>query len=203
MDTVYDIPLIRKAAKKKLLISILHILIFIGIAVMGTVLLIIYSTALHAFIICVTLSVASLFMLGRAVGKLRFFSYTASYGKILHVFREITKTYAIKGIGIGAGLGIGLGGKNRYGKYNFRSVRITVYIENDSDGKIYAYQLNRVSPYHESYYEAKDNRYLHILGTRYPIKLATHQELFLCPFCGEFNAAEEKGCKRCKNKIFK
>ena len=191
-NLVYDIDGLVAEAKKNLRNSIVKISISAVILTLSILAIIFFGSYMLVFIGGIVLACVSAFMCYKWVKKISFTDYSSACGEIVNVHKEI-KTVRSAGVG-----GINPFGTRKYSNYVANEVRLGVFIQEGE--QVRGYFFNDGTEEHAKYYEAKGEA-IHIWGTHFPVKLEISGDKWLCPVCGEFNANEEKTCKRCKKKI--
>ena len=193
-NTPYDVVELVNIAKKNLRNSIVKISIAAVVLTLSILAIIFFGSYMIVFICGVVAACVSAFMCYKGVIQITFSDYSSACGEIADVHKEI-KTVRTTGIG-----DINPFGTRKYSNYIANEVRLGVFIQNGE--QVRGYFFNDGTEEHAKYYEAKGEA-IHIWGTHFPVKLEIGNDKWLCPICGEFNANEEKTCKRCKRKILK
>ena len=191
-NLVYDVDGLVAEAKKNLRNSIVKISISAVILTLSILAIIFFGSYMLVFIGGIVLACVSAFMCYKWVKQISFADYSSACGEIVNVHKEI-KTVRSAGVG-----GINPFGTRKYSNYVANEVRLGVFIQEGE--QVRGYFFNDGTEEHAKYYEAKGEA-IHIWGTHFPVKLEISGDKWLCPVCGEFNANEEKTCKRCKKKI--
>ena len=191
-NLVYDVDGLVAEAKKNLRNSIVKISISAVILTLSILAIIFFGSYMLVFISGIVLACVSAFMCYKWVKQISFADYSSACGEIVNVHKEI-KTVRSAGVG-----GINPFGTRKYSNYVANEVRLGVFIQEGE--QVRGYFFNDGTEEHAKYYEAKGEA-IHIWGTHFPVKLEISGDKWLCPVCGEFNANEEKTCKRCKKKI--
>ena len=190
-NLVYDVDSLVAEAKKDLRNSIVKIGITAVILTLSILAIIFFDSYMLVFIGGIVLACVSAFMCYKWVKQISFADYSSACGEITDVHKEIkiVDTKIVGSIGFGP---------RKYDSYNKSEVRLGVFIKNGEE--VRGYFFNDGTEEHAKYYEAKGEA-IHIWGTHFPVKLEIAGDKWLCPVCGEFNASEEKSCKRCKKKV--
>ena len=191
-NLVYDIDGLVAESKKNLRNSIVKISISAVILTLSILAIIFFGSYMLVFIGGIVLACVSAFMCYKWVKQISFADYSSACGEIVNVHKEI-KTVRSAGVG-----GINPFGTRKYSNYVANEVRLGVFIQEGE--QVRGYFFNDGTEEHAKYYEAKGEA-IHIWVTHFPVKLEISGDKWLCPVCGEFNANEEKTCKRCKKKI--
>lgn len=190
---VYNIDGLVAETKKNLSFSVIKICVSTLLLVLSTLAVIFFGSNILVFIGGIVLACISAFICFKLVKQISFADYSSTCGEIAGVHKDI-KTVDTKFVG-----GVGLG-QRKYDSYKKREVRLNVFIKNDK--QVHGYFFNDGTEEHAKYYEAKGAA-IHIWGTHFPVRLETYNGKWLCPICGEFNASDEKSCRKCKKKIIK
>ena len=193
-NLVYDVDGLVAEAKKDLRNSIVKISISAVVLTLSILAIVFFGSYMLVFIGGIVLTCVSAFMCYKWVKQISFDDYSSACGEIVNVHKEI-KTVRSAGVG-----GINPFGTRKYSNYVANEVRLGVFIKNGEE--VRGYFFNDGTEEHAKYYEAKGEA-VHIWGTHFPVTLEIAGDKWLCPVCGEFNANEEKTCKRCKKKIIK
>ena len=193
-NLVYDVDGLVAEAKKNLRNSIVKISISALILTLSILEIIFFGSYMLVFISGIVLACVSAFVCYKWVKQISFADYSSACGEIVNVHKEI-KTVRSAGVG-----GINPFGTRKYSNYVANEVRLGVFIQEGE--QVRGYFFNDGTEEHAKYYEAKGEA-IHIWGTHFPVKLEISGDKWLCPVCGEFNANEEKTCKRCKKKILR
>ena len=190
-NLVYDVDGLVAEAKKNLRNSIVKISISAVILTLSILAIIFFGSYMLVFIGGIVLACIAAFLCYKLVKQISFADYSSACGEIADVHKDvkIVDTKIVGGIGFGP---------RKYDSYKKSEVRLGVFIKNGEE--VRGYFFNDGTEEHAKYYEAKGEA-IHIWGTHFPVKLEIGKEKWLCPICGEFNANEEKTCKRCKKKI--
>ncbi len=193
--TIYDVESITAYAKRRLRTIIISLSLYTLLLAASVIAIILYGSYLAVFIIAVTLICISTLMLGRTIKIIKLQDYTYVLGDIANVHKEI------KTVRTTLGGGINLFGPRKYDKYNKEQVRLEICIR--SEGEIHGYFMTETNEEHAAYYEAAYGEAMHIWGTRFPVRINTDEEAWLCPICGEFNSRDTKHCTSCGIKAIK
>ena len=190
-NLVYDVDSLVAEAKKDLRNSIVKIGITAVILTLSILAIIFFGSYMLVFIGGIVLACVSAFVCYKWVKKISFTDYSSACGEIADVHKDvkIVDTKIVGGIGFGP---------RKYDSYKKSEVRLGVFIKKGEE--VRGYFFNDGTEEHAKYYEAKGEA-IHIWGTHFPVKLEIAGDKWLCPVCGEFNASEEKSCKRCKKKV--
>ena len=190
-NLVYDVDSLVAEAKKDLRNSIVKIGISAVILTLSILAIIFFDSYMLVFIGDIVLACVSAFVCYKWVKQISFADYSSACGEIADVNKDvkIVDTKIVGGIGFGP---------RKYDSYKKSEVRLGVFIKNGEE--VRGYFFNDGTEEHAKYYEAKGEA-IHIWGTHFPVKLEIAGDKWLCPVCGEFNASEEKSCKRCKKKV--
>ena len=190
-NLVYDVDGLVAEAKKNLRNSIVKISISTVILTLSILAIIFFGSYMLVFIGGIVLACVSAFVCYKWVKQISFADYSSACGEIADVHKDvkIVDTKIVGGIGFGP---------RKYDSYKKSEVRLGVFIKNGEE--VRGYFFNDGTEEHAKYYEAKGEA-IHIWGTHFPVKLEIAGDKWLCPICGEFNASEEKSCKRCKKKV--
>ena len=190
-NLVYDVDSLVAEAKKDLRNSIVKISISAVILTLSILAIIFFGSYMLVFIGGIVLACVSAFVCYKWVKKISFTDYSSACGEIADVHKDvkIVDTKIVGGIGFGP---------RKYDSYKKSEVRLGVFIKKGEE--VRGYFFNDGTEEHAKYYEAKGEA-IHIWGTHFPVKLEIAGDKWLCPVCGEFNASEEKSCKRCKKKV--
>ena len=190
-NLVYDVDELVAEAKKELRNSIVKISVAAVVLTLSIFAIIFFGSYILVFISGIVLACVSAFMCYKWVKQISFADYSSACGEIEDVHKEIkiVDTKIVGSIGFGP---------RKYDSYNKSEVRLGVFIKNGEE--VRGYFFNDGTEEHAKYYEAKGEA-IHIWGTHFPVKLEIEGDKWLCPVCGEFNASEEKSCKRCKKKV--
>ena len=191
-NLVYDVDSLVAEAKKDLRNSIVKIGITAVILTLSILAIIFFGSYILVFISGIVLACVSTFMCYKWVKQISFADYSSACGEIVDVHKEI-KTVRTTKVG-----GINPFGVRRYDHDGKNEVRLGVFIQEGE--QVRGCFFNDGTEEHAKYYEAKGEA-VHIWGTHFPVKLEIAGDKWLCPVCGEFNASEEKSCKRCKKKV--
>ena len=192
-NLVYDVDGLVAEAKKDLRNSIVKIGIAVVVLTLSILAIIFFGSYMLVFIGGIVLACIAAFLCYKLVKQISFADYSSACGEIADVHKDvkIVDTKIVGGIGFGP---------RKYDSYKKSEVRLGVFIKNGEE--VRGYFFNDGTEEHAKYYEAKGEA-IHIWGTHFPVKLEISGDKWLCPVCGEFNANEEKTCKRCKKKILK
>ncbi len=194
-SVAYDVRNIVSIARRKSLRSILIIALSVALFALSILAIVLYSSYIAVFLIGAVLVCLSAFACGRELKKMNSTDFSSAYGEIVDVHKEVVFVRHI------ASRGLYLFGPRRYDTYRHTEIRLTVYIrENDDD--VYYYYLRGVTEEQAEYYESRGTA-MHLLGTRFPVRLEDKSGKWLCPICGEFNPDGEKLCRWCKSRILK
>lgn len=192
--TIYDVESITAYAKRKLRRLIISAIALSVLFIASVTAIILYSRILPVFICGIILSCTSASCLGRLLHSVRTEDYTSVCGEIADVHKEI-KIVRTTLVG-----GINPFGPRKYDKYNKEEVRLEICIQGDEE--IRGYFMTETTEEHAAYYEARGEA-MHMWGTRFPVRLSTDDEKWLCPICGEFNSRDKKHCMSCGIKAIK
>ena len=192
-NLVYDVDGLVAEAKKDLRNSIVKISVAAVVLTLSILAIIFFGSYMLVFIGGIVLACISAFLCYKWVKQITFADYSSACGEIADVLKESTTVRSITG-------GYGMYVTRKYDAFAKSAIRLTVSFKNEND--VYSYVIEGATEEHAKYYEAKGEA-IHIWGTHFPVKLEIEGDKWLCPVCGEFNANEEKTCKRCKKKILK
>ena len=194
LNTPYDIVGLVEDAKKNLRSFIVQIAICGVLLILSILATIFFGSYMLVFIGGIVLACVSAFSISKLIKKFSFADYSSARGEIVDVHKEIKIVRTTK---VG---GINPFGVRRYDHDGKTEVRLGVFIQEGE--QVRGCFFNDGTEEHAKYYDAKGQA-IHIWGTHFPVKLDIGKGKWLCPICGEFNANEEKTCRRCKRKILK
>ena len=192
LNTPYDIVGLVEDAKKNLCRFIIQTAIYSVLLILSVLAIIFFGSYMLVFIGGIVLACVSAFSISKLIKKFSFVDYSSARGEIVDVHKEIKIVRTTK---VG---GINPFGVRRYDHDGKTEVRLGVFIQEGE--QVRGCFFNDGTEEHAKYYDAKGQA-IHIWGTHFPVKLEIEGDKWLCPVCGEFNASEEKSCKRCKKKV--
>lgn len=190
----YDLQSIQRSAGRTFRICVSLTATFAALLLMSAAALIFYGKQPAVFIISAIILCASAAILAKQLRELGRIDRSLAYGEIVDVHKEV-KAVSTTSVG-----GVNPFGMRRYDSYKREDTRLTVSIR-EGDDDVFVYYLNGVTADHVEYYEAA-GKALHIPGTRFPLRLNVEDDVYLCPFCGEFNTGTAKTCSSCRSQVF-